>query len=63
MDGPEWVELVNAPGGDVDLSGWRILDSRGGDGGVIGDEVVALPAGHYLMVAQDASMFHFYNPV
>ena len=36
-DGPEWVELVNASGGDVDLSGWRILDSRGGDGGVIGD--------------------------
>ncbi|HCR16090.1 MAG TPA: hypothetical protein DIU35_01290 [Candidatus Latescibacteria bacterium] len=36
-EGLEWVELVNASGGDVDLSGWRILDSRGGDGGVIGD--------------------------
>src|SRR3972149_5852800 len=65
-DGREWVEIYNASAGGVDITGWKFNDGdnhllnvppkNGGQGAMI------IPAGGYVVLAGDASVFLSEHP-
>ncbi|MRR08605.1 T9SS type A sorting domain-containing protein [bacterium] len=56
----EWVELYNAGGDDVDLTGWRLCDNMDSVGEVLPSTVIA--AGEYLVLAANVDSFHVNFP-
>jgi hypothetical protein len=53
--GGEWLEIFNRSSFYVDLSWWSVSDRAGGSGSI--SEGVVLPAGGYLIIAQDPGSF------
>ncbi len=53
----EWIEIFNASGSAVELSGWTLEDSDSTKPRLIADAPVLLAADAYLCIVQDPSLF------
>jgi hypothetical protein len=52
-EGPDWIELVNLGGADVDLSGWGLTDQWADGGRWAVPDGTVIRAGAYLLIAAD----------
>ena len=52
-DAGQWIEVFNATAADINLLGWALSRSDGGDDDLVADDLV-VPAGGYALFASDA---------